>query len=269
MPIITISRGSYSKGKAVAEAVAQRLGYECLSRDILLEASEEFNVPEIRLIRAIHDAPGILDRLSHKKERYVAYVQTALLKHLRRDNIVYHGLAGHFFVDEIHHVLKVRIIADMEERVKLEMGRVGVSESEALHLLEQDDGERRKWSQYLYGVDTSEPSLYDLLIHIHKVTVDDATDIICRTSGLEHFQATPESKQEVEDLLLTAEIRTALIGMDHRLDVCAKDGVVFVKSRATPQQQPSLIHEIEKAVSEVPGVRDIKVTVEPILPLSE
>ena len=63
MPIITISRGSYSKGKAVAEKVAQKLGYECISRDIILEASEEFNVPEIKLIRAIHDAPGILDRL--------------------------------------------------------------------------------------------------------------------------------------------------------------------------------------------------------------
>ncbi|MBW1912541.1 MAG: cytidylate kinase family protein, partial [Deltaproteobacteria bacterium] len=45
MPIITISRGSYSKGKEVAEKVSQKLGYECISRDVLLEASEEFNVP--------------------------------------------------------------------------------------------------------------------------------------------------------------------------------------------------------------------------------
>jgi len=56
MPIITISRGSYSRGKDVAEKLAQRLGYECLSRDILLEASDEFNIPEIKLIR--RDAPG-------------------------------------------------------------------------------------------------------------------------------------------------------------------------------------------------------------------
>lgn len=56
MPIITISRGSYSKGKEVAEKAAEKLGYKIISRDIMLGASEEFDVPEIRLVRAIHDA---------------------------------------------------------------------------------------------------------------------------------------------------------------------------------------------------------------------
>jgi hypothetical protein len=46
MSIVTISRGSYSRGKEVAEKVAQKLGYECISRDILLETSEQFNIPE-------------------------------------------------------------------------------------------------------------------------------------------------------------------------------------------------------------------------------
>jgi hypothetical protein len=38
MSIITISRGSYSRGKEVAEKVAAALGYECISREILLAA---------------------------------------------------------------------------------------------------------------------------------------------------------------------------------------------------------------------------------------
>ena len=62
MSIVTISRGSYSKGKEVAENVAQRLGYECIARDAIIDASKEFNIPEIKLIRAIHDAPSILER---------------------------------------------------------------------------------------------------------------------------------------------------------------------------------------------------------------
>jgi cytidylate kinase len=269
MPIITISRGSYSKGKAVAEKAAQRLGYECISRDIILEASEEFDVPEIRLIRAIHDAPGVLDRLSYEKDRYVTYVQTALLKHFRKDNIVYHGLAGHYFIKGISHVLKVRIIADLEERANLEMEREGITRTEALQLLKKDDEERRKWSQYLYGTDTGDPSLYDLVIHIHKVTVDDAVDIICHTAALRHFQATPQSKAAMEDLLLTAEVKTALMGLNHGIKITARDGVVFVSSEATPQQQPPLIHDIEKIVKEIPSVKDIRIDVEPIFPLSE
>jgi len=269
MPIITISRGSYSKGKAVAEKVAQKLGYECISRDIILEASEEFNVPEIKLIRAIHDAPGILDRLSHEKNRYTAYVQTALLKHFRKDNIVYHGLAGHFFVKGISHVLKIRIIADLEERVRLEMEREGITRAEALHLLKKDDEERRRWSQYLYGTDAWNPSLYDLVLHIHKVSVDDAVDIICHTAGLQAFQATPESKKAMEDRVLAAEVKAALIGIHHAIKISAQDGIVFVRSEATVQQQSSLSHDIEKIAAQISGVKDIRIDVEPIVPFSE
>ena len=97
MAIITISRGSYSKGKEIAEKVAQELGYKCIARRVLLEASEEFNVPEVILRRAIHDAPSFFKYVSHSKERYIAFIQAEILKHLRKDNIVYHGLAGHFF----------------------------------------------------------------------------------------------------------------------------------------------------------------------------
>src|SRR5512136_871724 len=121
MSIITISRGSYYRGREVAEKLAQKLGYECLSRDILLEASEEFNVPEIKLIRAIKDAPSILERLTHQKEKYVTYIRAALLKHVQKDNVVYHGLFGHFFLQDISHVLKVRIVGDLEDRVEDEV----------------------------------------------------------------------------------------------------------------------------------------------------
>ena len=55
MQIITISRGSFSHGKEIAEKVAERLGYDCVSREILVEASQYFNVSEEELLESIHD----------------------------------------------------------------------------------------------------------------------------------------------------------------------------------------------------------------------
>ena len=110
----------------------KKLGFECISREVLIEASEEFNVPEIKLLRAIRDAPSILDRFTFGKERYNAYIQAALLEHFQRDNVVYHGLAGHYFVRGISHVLKVRIIGEKEDRVKLVMEREEVFEQAAI-----------------------------------------------------------------------------------------------------------------------------------------
>jgi len=269
MSIITISRGSYSKGKEIAEKVAEELGYECLSRDILLAASEEFNIPEIKLIRAIHDAPNILDRLSHKKERFVSFVRTALIQHFRRDNIVYHGLAGHFFVKHIPHVLKVRIIADTEERIQLEMKKMGISRQKALDILKKDDEERHKWSQSLYKINTCDPCLYDLILHIKKIRVDDAVEIISRTVKLDNFKTTPESQKAIEDLALAAEVQSVLINNGLNTNVEANSGIVTVKVEAPLSQERLFNNKISKIASTVKNVTEVRTNVVPAGPYAD
>ena len=259
MPIITISRGSYSKGKEVAEKVAKKLGYECIARDVILDASKEFNIPEIKLIRAIHDAPSILERVGYSKERYLAYLRVALLEHFQKDNVVYHGLAGHFFIRGISHVLKVRIIADMDERVKLEMERERISRKEASRILKNDDRERRKWGKYVFGIDTWDPGLYDLVIHIKKITVDDAADIVCHTVGLERFKTTAESQEMLNHLLTAARVKAALMDLKPDAEVFAQNGTVSITGRATEFQKEKLIHQIEEIAKTIPGVTNVEV----------
>ncbi len=212
MPIITISRGSYSRGKEEAEKLAQKLGYECISRDILLGASEQFNIPEIKLIRAIHDAPSILERFTRGKERYVAFLRATLLKNVQKDNVVYHGLAGHYFLQGIPHVIKVRIMADLEDRVQEEMRREKISADEARNILRKDDDERRRWGIQVYGVDTWDPKLYDMVLHIKSLTVDDAVDLISKAAQLPRFQATPESQRLLDDMVREAAAEAARVG---------------------------------------------------------
>ena len=207
MAIITISRGSYSRGKEVAEKLAQALGYECISREVLLEASKEFNIPEIKLVRAIKDAPSILERFTQGRERYVAYVRAALLKHVQKDNVVYHGLAGNYLLQGIPHVLKVRIIADLEDRVAEEMKREGISAVKARELIKKDDEERRRWSLHLYGADPWDPMLYDLVIHLNTITVDDAVSIITHAAQLPGLQTTPQAQALIDNLALLARLQ--------------------------------------------------------------
>jgi cytidylate kinase len=261
MAIITISRGSYSKGKEIAEKVAQQLGYECIARRILLEASEEFNVPEVMLVRAIHDAPSFFKYVSHSKERYIAIIHAEILKHFRKDNVVYHGLAGHFFVKGISHVLKVRIIADIEERVRLEMEREGISRVEALRILKKDDEERVKWSKSLYGIDTRDSSLYDLVIHIQKFSVNNAVDMICQAASLEQFRTTTESQQSIDDLALAVQVKAALVDVKRDLRVSAKSGMVLVKGETPRGKEQILAQEIEEISKTITGVQETKIDI--------
>jgi len=43
MGVITISRGSYSKGKEIAEKLSNNLQYECFSRDVLFPIRQYFH----------------------------------------------------------------------------------------------------------------------------------------------------------------------------------------------------------------------------------
>ncbi len=262
MSIITISRGSYSRGKEIAQKIAEKLGYECISRDIILEASEEFNIPELKLIRAIHDAPSIFDRLSIKKDKYIAYFQAALTRHCRKDNIVYHGLAGHFFVTGIPHVLKVRIIADFKDRVKFEMEREGISKSRAADILKKDDNQRRKWSKHLYGIDPWNPNLYSLVIHIHKLTVDNATQIICDAVKMKAFRTTTDSRKLMDDLALSSEIRAILLGVNLDAEVSARDGIVSVRITAPVAHEQALVEKIQTAVKGIDDIKDVRVNIQ-------
>ncbi len=258
MSIITISRGSYTRGKEVAEKLAQTLGYQCLSRDILLEASERYNIPEIKLVRAIHDAPSILKRLTYSREPYVAYVRAFLLGQVQKDNVVYHGLAGHFLLKGVPHVLKVRIIADLEDRVQEEMKRENISAGEARRILQKDDQERRKWSKHVYGVDTWDPSLYDLLIKIKLITVDGAVDIIKCALKDPRFQTTPEGQKLLEEMSLAAGIEAALIEDIPSIQVEAKEAEVFIYLRRDLCKDTELISRIKRLASNVAG-SDIKI----------
>jgi cytidylate kinase len=258
MSIITISRGSYSRGKEVAEKLARKLGYDCISRDILLEASAEFNIPEIKLVRALHDAPTVLERFTYGKERYLAYLRSTMLQHVLKDNVVYHGLAGHYFLQDVPHVLKARIIADIEARVKEEMKRENISEAEARHILKKDDEERRKWGLQIYGIDTWDPNLYDIVLHINRLTVDDAVDILSDTVQKAAFRTTPASQKLLGNLALSAKVLAKLVTIAPKVDVKSEDGVVFITNTydgLLPRND--VLGEIGTLSMQVEGVKEV------------
>ena len=190
MAIITISRGCFSHGKEIAESVAERLGYECISQEVLLEASRTFDVPEAKLVASLHDAPGLIARITRVRQRIIDGIQAALLEHVVKDNVVYHGFAGQILLDGIDHVLKVRVIADIEERIKLLQRRNPVSREAALDRIDFEDQERVEWYRSIYRINMHDSRLYDMVLHIGRLTIADACEIICQTATGSSFCTT-------------------------------------------------------------------------------
>ena len=263
MGIITISRGSYSRGMEIAEKLAERLGYECVSREILLKASEDFNIPEVALTQAIQNAPSFLDHLKHGKKKYIAFIRKTFLEYLQRDNIDYHGMAGHFFTTGLSNVFKVRITADLEYRIKVVMKRENVSQEEAKKLLEDLDEARRKWSMYLYGIDTKAAELYDVILHVDCIRVDGAVDILYNITKRPCFQTSPESQKKLKDMLVAARAYAMIVDKFPDANVKCMNGVVLVSVESSLAVEKRLASKFSKLLKNIEGVKEVKTYVIP------
>jgi cytidylate kinase len=255
MSVITISRGSFSGGKMLAECLAARLGYRCVDRDVIVERAAAHGVSQNELRGALENPPGFLERFSHKRYMYLALIQAALTEEVRTGKVIYHGLAGHLLLGGGLHILRTRVIAPMDYRIRMVHERLNYNKSEAIAYILKMDEQRRRWTSFLYGVEWGDPSLYDLVLNLEYMTLDTACHIISAAVRRRCFVLTPACRQGLEDLALASKVKATLAitpsteGLE--LEVKAENGTVMVKGNLSDVQQ---FREVERIAGEVPGV---------------
>jgi cytidylate kinase len=258
MAVITVSRGSFSGGKILAECLADRLGYRCVDRDVIVERAAAYGVTQEELRGAMEKPPSFWDRFKHKKYLYLTLIQAALTEEVRSGKAVYHGNAGHLLLRGVSHVFRTRIIAPLDFRLALVQDRLRMSRNEALAYIQKMDQDRTRWTQYLYGVNWGDPALYDMVLNLEAVDIQEACEIIAHAVQQKCFHETPESVQAMEDLALASRVRASLAvnpatsGLE--VDVLARGGVVSVRGHLGSQGE---IREIQAATWKVPGVTEV------------
>ena len=286
MPIITISRGCFSHGKEVAEKVAAMLGCKVLSRETLIEeASGTYEVPEKELIKSIHDAPSVLDRITRGREHYLCYIQAMLLTHIKQENVVYHGNASHLLLPDIGHVLNIRILADMAGRIQFMQQTQHISEKDAIRHINTEDTNRTRWAHYLYKTDITDPQLYDMVIKINKFNIEDAARVICEAARQPCLQPTAGSQQALSDLAVSSRVKAAIFKTcraDLKVAVTANAGIVHIRAETpslrktgytNPKTETYIKEKMQKEITDeiagaISGIPDIKNTVYEIIPPS-
>ncbi len=254
MAIITISRGSFTGGKRLAECLADRLGYRCIDRDIIVERAAAYGASQEDLRNALEKPPSFWDRFSHKKYVYLTIFQAALTEEVRAGKVVYHGHAGHLLLRGVSHVLRARIIAPLKYRVAALQDARKMSPGEALAYIAKIDQDRTRWTQYLYGENWGDPSLYDLVLNLESVDIQEACMIIVEMASLKCFQETPQSLAAMNDLAVASKVRATLVcnpsTVDLELDVTAHGDSVSVKGAVRGRAQIAEIRDLAEKVAE-------------------
>jgi two-component system response regulator CpxR len=263
MAVVVIFSGSYCRAEEVAKMVARRLGYGCIGEELLEETANLSHVPRERLRRAMHGPPSVFSKFTHEKVRDVAYIREALARHVKENNIVYHGFAGHLIPRDITHVLRVCIVASQDYRAALSMKSEGMTAREAQRIIKNDDNECREWTNYLFGIGPWDMSLYDIKIPLHEVPVEKAGDMICDNVAKEALKTTPASRQAADDFVLAARVNVVLAEEGHEVDVSCDHGNITVVINKYVLRLEHLEKELRRIAGAVAGVKSVHTRVGP------
>jgi cytidylate kinase len=266
MAIITVSRGSMSGGEALARAVSEALGYPMLGRDVLVAAASSLGVSEETLSRKFEKSPGLWGRLTSDRRLYVVAVQAALAEKAASGNLVYHGHAGHMLLRGVPCVLRVRLIAPLEMRVQAVVERQGLSREAAIEYIRNIDEDRIRWTKFIYGVDWSDPSIYDLVVNLERMSLGTACAVVTSAVGRAEYAATDEVKRQLADFVLASRVKLALATHPQtrnvELNVRSEGGVIEVAgdmpnaeflTRPTTRGED----ELRDTARSVDGVKDV------------
>ncbi|RKX27037.1 MAG: hypothetical protein DRP46_10280 [Candidatus Zixiibacteriota bacterium] len=226
MQIICVSRGSQSQGENFAKKLASNLGYECISREQILEEATRRKIPIGKVETAIVKPHRSSEKLARYLVRFKALATTIICEKALKNNIVYHGRTGHLLLQGVDNILRLRIVTDIEHRIGYVVSKFGLSREKAKHYIEQIEEDRRRWVKKFYNVDWDVFTLYDFVINLSQMGVDNAASSICQFTQLPEFQLTPASRNSLEDLylasrahlLLTDDPRTAHLDLKVRAD---------------------------------------------------
>ena len=258
MPIITIYQGASGEGQELAETVAEALGYRCVGREVLVEASRRYGIPEAKLNEIVEKGPHWWERLLQDLRPYRITLQAALCELAHDGKVVYHGHLGHELLPGIAHVLKVLLTAPIEFRVDQVRARQSLTEPAARHYIEEVDKARSRRLMAMFGTDWRDPNRFDLILNMSKMSREGAKRVIIEAAKLEEYQPTPASNQAFDDLSLGSRVHATLFASPDvggsALEVRAKGGHIHVKGRVEQGSED----EIAELVRNVPGV--VKVT---------
>ena len=264
MSIVTIAHAAFSGGSAMAERVASMLNYRSIDREVLIEASKRYGIPEAKYTEVLEAEGHWGERWRESLRLYRITLQAAMCEVVEGGQVVYYGRAGRQLLPGIRHVLKVLIVAPMDYRIEQVCSQKGMDVENARQYLKELDRVRGRRFRALFNEDWQEPVGQDLVLNGSRFTAELGASLIADTVRRPEFRPTTESLKAFQDLATTAHVQAALITSAKTrnvvLNVKSDDGRVTISGILA---DPDLEKEIARIANDVKGVKQVVTDIEP------
>ena len=201
MAIITISRQLGTAEVEFTDKLTDTLGYPLYDDRLIQQVAAELEV-HTGVVRAYDERlepsaiQSVLSRITGGRvRRQLAtrreeggvrpeIVRTALRSVVREiarlDDAIIVGRGAGIILGDLRGVLKLRLVAPIEDRARYQARTIGMNLGEAEEEVQRTDSERRSYVRRMFNVDWDDPTLFDIVINMARTNSDEAVRIIVK-----------------------------------------------------------------------------------------
>lgn len=205
MRAITISRLYGSGGGEVARRVAQRLGWQLIDHEAIVRVAHELGITEEEaeerdehiegfILRALNSMslmyPSMVENVppspspATRERMYQTALRRVIELAVEEGRSVIVGRGSSSLLVKRRDVLRVFVIAPMDQRIAYVARREGLDELNARKRILAKDNERRRYIHAQYHLEPEDPVHYDLTINSAVLSLDAAADLISQALAL-------------------------------------------------------------------------------------
>jgi cytidylate kinase len=241
--MVTISRQAGSGGDEIARLLAEELDWRLLDNEVLERLLVGKGFPQGEVGTYTERKPDLWHRISAEKDRYLHFLKLASYEFARPGGCVIVGRGGQVLFADVPGIVRVRVVAPLQDRVARIREKHGDDERRALHAVQRADGERAGFHRCLLQTSWDSPDLYDLIINTHLISARTAADLIKRTLGSnEVLKRQKAASRKLEELYLGQKAMIAILYEQKLpilcLEIEVNNGTVTLKG--TARDNPSI-----------------------------
>jgi len=259
MKRITLSRQLGSLGDEVIQELSQELELQILDKHTLTPTFQQAGLEGGTMERFDERKPGFWDNFRSEKDTYLHYLKQAIYDFAQSGSCLIIGRGGNILLSDVPGILRIRLVASMDNRIQRVMNRYRVGEKEAERLINHSDDDRTGFYRYFFYSEWGAPEHYDLVLNTDTLGLESLLAIIRQAlNSKAHPSLMAEADHRLKDLALAHRVLTkvlyeAMLPIDF-LEAVASDGVVTLRGAS------AVAANIDRAGEEalkVEGVREV------------
>jgi cytidylate kinase len=242
MAIITISREMGTGAYFIAQELAKKLKYTLVDGPCLASCAKQYGLA-VEMMQMVDEKPPSYNTVEDRERAaFLNSIELMLLDFAQKGNVILYGRGAQDLLEGCGNLLRLRFVADFEERVERFAEREWIDPDLAQELIRRSDHQRGGFIHFYFDRDWNDPLGYDLTFNTSRLSQAAIVDIVvAAVKDPQLKEADQWAGAIIKNAILVKRIETALLRSEEleyrpfRIEV--DDGAVILSGYIGSEQE--------------------------------